>query len=166
MSALGKLSGIIFTVALLCGPAQAGDEETLARGAYLAKIMDCGGCHTTGMLAGAPAPDGYLAGSDIGFEIPGLGVFYPPNLTSDRQTGLGDWSAEEIAAAIVAGQRPDGRELAPIMPWQSYGAITVEDLEALVAFLQSLPPVDHQVPALASAETATAPYLSMVMPSQ
>jgi mono/diheme cytochrome c family protein len=64
-------------------------EDEVARGAYLAAIMDCTGCHTPGALAGQPDFDRLLGGADIGFEIPGLGVFYPPNLTSDRDTGLG-----------------------------------------------------------------------------
>lgn len=48
----------------------------------------------------------FLGGSEVGFEIPGLGVFHGPNLTSDQDTGLGKWSTDEIAAAITKGQRP------------------------------------------------------------
>ena len=82
-------------------PAQKPSAEQ-KRGAYLAKIMDCGGCHTPGALAGKPDEARSLAGSDIGFGIPGLGVFYPPNLTGDAATGLGKWSAAEI---VTAGRR-------------------------------------------------------------
>jgi mono/diheme cytochrome c family protein len=52
--------------------------DLAARGQYLARIMDCGGCHTPGALTGQPDMARYLAGSDVGFEIPGLGRFYPP----------------------------------------------------------------------------------------
>jgi len=75
-------------------------DARLERGEYLARIMDCGGCHTTGALKGQPDQARYLAGSDVGFELPGLGIFYPPNLTGDVETGLGAWSEEEIVAAV------------------------------------------------------------------
>ena len=105
----------------------AASEPALARGEYLSKIMDCTGCHTQGMLAGNPDPNLYLAGSDIGFEIPGLGIFYPPNLTPDKETGLGSWSSDEIVAAVRTGVRPDGRELAPAMPWHAYSALNDDE---------------------------------------
>jgi mono/diheme cytochrome c family protein len=84
------------------------------RGEYLATIMDCGGCHTPGALAGEPDAARPLAGSNIGFQIPGVGIFYPPNLTPDAETGLGSWSEREIVTAVRTGVRPDGRVLAPI----------------------------------------------------
>ena len=73
-----------------------------------------------GALAGQPDPKLHLAGSNIGFGVPGLGVFYPPNLTPDRETGLGSWSEADIVRAVRQGVRPDGRELAPVMPWRNY----------------------------------------------
>lgn len=137
----------------------------LKRGAYLAMIMDCGGCHTEGALAGKPEPSLALAGSSIGFEIPGLGFFYPPNLTPDRDTGLGAWSEAEIVKAVRTGIRPDGRELAPIMAWRSYAALTDADARALARYLKSLKPVRHAVPKLAgSSEKPPAPYFTVVTP--
>lgn len=135
------------------------------RGAYLARIMDCGGCHTPGALAGKPDMARNLAGSDIGFGIPEMGVFYPPNLTPDRETGLGKWSATEIIAAVRAGTRPDGRMLSPVMPWRSYAALTDDDAKALAAYLKSVPAVAHAAPAMVGpSETAKAPYLGVVLP--
>jgi hypothetical protein len=52
-----------------------------------------------------------LAGSEVGFQIPGLGIFYPSNLTPDRETGIGTWSEADIIKAVRAGVRPDGRQL-------------------------------------------------------
>ena len=49
----------------------------------------------------------FLGGSEVGFEIPGVGVFHGPNLTPDKATGLGDWTDAQIVAAIQKGQRPD-----------------------------------------------------------
>lgn len=151
--------------ALLPFASAAAGSEGLARGEYLATIMDCTGCHTTGALAGQPDPARYLAGSDVGFELPGLGIFYPPNLTPDPETGLGAWSTEEIIAAFRTGVRPDGRELAPIMPWRSYGVLTDEDAAALAAYLKSLPPVVYKAPGpFGPSEKASAPYLTPKLP--
>lgn len=140
-------------------------ETTVERGAYLAQIMDCGGCHHTGAFTPTPNLVTPLAGSKIGFEVPGLGIFYPPNLTPDKKTGLGEWSDAEVVAAFTTGVRPDGRQLAPAMPWMSYSHITKEDAAALVAYLRSLPAVDHKVPGPFGAEEhPTAPFMSVVMP--
>lgn len=140
-------------------------DSELDRGAYLARIMDCGGCHTPSGPDMAPDHSRELAGGAFGFGLPGLGVFYPPNLTPDMETGLGAWSEAEIIAAFRAGVRPDGRELAPIMPWRSYAAITDEDAQALARYLKSLSPVANAVPGpVADGAPAPAPYLAMVMP--
>ena len=145
--------------------ADAAAETPAERGAYLAHIMDCGGCHHTGAFTPQPNLDTPLAGSDIGFEIPGLGVFFPPNLTPDEATGLGKWSDAEIITAFTTGVRPDGRQLAPIMPWMSYGHINADDATALVAYLRSLKPVSHKVPGpFAAADKPTAPYFAVVAP--
>jgi mono/diheme cytochrome c family protein len=159
-----KAVGLALAISLFAGSA-AGAEGMVERGEYLASIMDCSGCHTGGALAGRPDPALHLAGSDVGFEIPGLGIFYPPNLTPEPETGLGGWSESDIATALRTGVRPDGRELAPIMPWRSYSALSDEDLAALVAYLRSLRPVRHQAPApVGPSERATAPYLTLMMP--
>lgn len=153
--------------ALLAAPADARAQgaERVRRGEYLAAIMDCTGCHTPGALAGNPDGTRALAGSDIGFAIPDLGVFYPPNLTPDRATGLGTWSEAEIVAAVRKGVRPDGRILAPVMPYRSYARLTDADALALAAYLKSLKPVRHQVPAMAGpGEKPQAPYLTVVAP--
>jgi mono/diheme cytochrome c family protein len=161
---LAAAAMLVASSPMLATPAAA-DADLLARGEYLANIMDCTGCHTPGALAGQPDHGQFLGGSDIGFHIPGVGIFYPPNLTSDEATGLGSWSDEEIVAAVRTGVRPDGRELFPIMPWPSYGFLTDEDALALVAYLRTLPVVSHQVPAtVAGPDQAIAPYLTPVVP--
>ena len=140
-------------------------ETPVERGQYLAHIMDCGGCHNTGAFTPAPNLETPLAGSDIGFEMPGMGVFFPPNLTPDKETGLGNWSDAEIITAFTTGVRPDGRPLAPAMPWMSYGHISAEDATALVAYLRSLKPVNHKVPGpFAATDKPTAPYLTVAAP--
>lgn len=150
---------------LASGGMAAASDSDIDRGEYLATIMDCAGCHTTGVFLGKPDPERYLAGSEVGFQIPGLGIFYPPNLTPDLATGLGAWSADDIVKAVRTGERPDGRILAPAMPYGHYGKLSDDDAYALAAYLKSLKPVRHQVPAIAGdAEKPTAPYLTVVFP--
>jgi mono/diheme cytochrome c family protein len=151
--------------ALSVSASSASAESLVERGQYLAHIMDCGGCHHTGAFTPQPNLETPLAGSDIGFEMPGMGYVYPPNLTPDQETGLGTWSDEEIIAAFTTGMRPDGRQLAPMMPWMSYAHINSDDAAALVAYLRSLKPVKHKVPGpFAATDKPTAPYLSVIAP--
>ncbi len=158
-----SLMGIAAAAAALMFAASAAAESQVERGRYLANIMDCGGCHNTGAFTPAPNLETPLAGSAIGFQIPGMGTFYPPNLTPDTETGLGTWSDDEIIVAFTTGVRPDGRQLAPAMPWMSYGHINAEDAAALVAYLRSLPPVKHKVPGPFPAEAKpTAPFMAVI----
>jgi mono/diheme cytochrome c family protein len=155
--------GTLTAAAVATTPALA--QEAARRGEYLATIMDCGGCHTPGALTGKPDMARFLGGSEVGFQIPGLGTFYPPNLTPDRATGLGTWSEAEIIKAVRTGTRPDGRVLAPVMPYHNYARLTDPDAQALAGYLKSLQPVRHQAPAMRGpSETPTAPYLAVQMP--
>jgi mono/diheme cytochrome c family protein len=125
--------------------ASAADPQA-ERGKYLVTVASCGDCHTPGYFFGKPDMTRFLGGSEVGFEIPGLGVFHGPNLTPDKETGLGDWTTEQIVAVLQTGKRPDGRELAPIMPWRAFASLTASDATAIVVFLKSLPAVKNKVP--------------------
>ena len=152
-------------VAVLASAGTAQPSARLQRGEYLAAIMDCTGCHTPGVFLGKPDIQRPLAGSEVGFQIPGLGTFYPPNLTPDPETGLGRWSEADIVKAVRTGERPDGRMLAPVMPYHSYARLTDADASALAAYLKSIKPIRNQVPALTGpSEKPRAPYLTVVMP--
>ena len=158
---------LLVSAAGLCAAAAGvhAQGDAARRGEYLVAIMDCRGCHTEGALAGRPDPALDLAGSTVGFGAPGLGVFYPPNLTPDRETGLGSWSEADIARAVRTGERPDGRVLAPMMPWRSYAALTDGDALAVAAYLKALPPVRHVVPPPAGpGQKPPSPYLGVVSP--
>src|SRR5271157_5903879 len=98
-------------------PPALADEAQVARGRYLVTIAGCSDCHTPGALMGAADMKRYLGGSDVGFAIPGAGVFVGENLTPDKETGLGAWTEEQIMAAIRAGKTPEGRDLSPVMPY-------------------------------------------------
>ena len=139
-------------------------ESLVARGQYLVTIMDCGGCHTPGALAGKPDANRKLAGSMIGFAFPG-GVIYPPNLSSDPETGLGKWSDAEITRALRQGQSRDGRALVPIMPWPSYAILAEADTRAIVAYLRTVPPVQQAIPRpVPPGQRPPAPYLGVIEP--
>ena len=152
-TAARPLSALLTGVALVILPlaaAQPAQSQTtrveIARGKYLMQFGGCIDCHTPGYFFGKPDMARALAGSEVGFEIPGLGVFYGPNLTSDKETGLGNWSKEQIVAALQKGTRPDGRQLAPIMPWKAFANLTKNDANAIAAYLKSLPPMKNKVP--------------------
>ena len=63
-----------------------------------------------------------------------------------RSAGIGNCTREQIVTALQTGKRPDGRILAPIMPWHAFANLTREDATAIATFIQSLPPVKHDVP--------------------
>jgi mono/diheme cytochrome c family protein len=134
------------TASVLASPSYAADDAQIARGEYLVTIGGCNDCHTPGYFFGKPDMEQFLGGSDVGFEIPGLGVFAGRNITPDKKTGIGSWTREQIVTAIQSGMRPDGRVLAPIMPWQSFAHLTKDDATAIAAFLQSVKPVSNKVP--------------------
>lgn len=144
----------------------AADQSQVPRGKYLVTIASCHDCHTPGYFLGKPDMARFLAGSEVGFEIPGLGVFHGPNLTSDKATGLGNWSADEIVAAIQTGKRPDGRILAPVMPYHAFASLTRDDAHAIAAYLKSLPPVANKVPGpFGPSETPTSFVMKVVPPA-
>lgn len=148
-------------------PAAAADSKQVERGKYLVIIGGCTDCHTPGHFLGKPDMKRLLGGSEVGFEIPGAGVFYGPNLTPDKETGLGRWSDGDIIKAIRTGQRPDGRMLAPVMPWPALAKLTDNDAKAVVAYLKSLPPVSNKVPGpFGPGETPTSFVMKIVPPEK
>ena len=69
-----------------------------------------------------------------------------PNITPDRDTGIGRWTDNEIAAAVKTGLGRHGPQAILVMPWQAYSKISDDDTWAIVGYLRSLDPVEHQVP--------------------
>jgi mono/diheme cytochrome c family protein len=139
--------------------------DDVARGKYLVTIMSCTDCHTPGHFFGKPDMTKYLAGSDVGFAVPGLGYFYGPNLTPDDETGLGKWSMAEIVTSMRTGVRPDGRVLAPVMPWMAFANLTDDDAFAIAAYLKSMPPLSHKAPPPTGwGETPPGPFQQVTMP--
>jgi mono/diheme cytochrome c family protein len=139
-------------------------QDQVARGKYLAAFGGCNDCHTPGYFFGKPDKTHYLAGSEVGFEVPGLGVFHGPNLTPDKETGLGSWSADQIVTAMQTGVRPDGRILAPIMPWRALAELTKEDATAIALYLKSIPPVKNKVPGPFGPDHAQTGFVMKIVP--
>jgi mono/diheme cytochrome c family protein len=114
------------------------------RGAYIAMALGhCGECHTARGYLGAPRHDRYLAGSCSGAE--GLPV---PNITQDRQTGIGRWTYPELITFLATGQRPDGSFTGSLMAevlGTSCMRLTNTDLHALATFLQSVPAIHNNL---------------------
>src|ERR1700746_3200465 len=137
-------AAVVTTTASL--PPMAHADSQIDRGKYLVTLGGCNDCHTPGYFFGKPDMAQYLGGSDVAFEIPGLGAFPGRNITPDKETGIGNWTLEQIVTALQTGKRPDGRVLAPIMPWHAFAKLTADDAMAIAAFLQSLNPFSNQFP--------------------
>jgi len=145
MTRYSRLLLLAAAIAISLGSARAAGP-LVDRGKYLTDIIPCTDCHTPGSFLGHPDMSRYLGGSDVGFSVPGLGVFYGSNLTPDKETGLGKWSVEEIAAAITEGIASDGRKLAPPMPSEWLHHLKKEDALAIGFYLKTLKPVSYKVP--------------------
>jgi mono/diheme cytochrome c family protein len=149
----------------LQSPTAWADDAMVARGRYLVQLGGCNDCHTPGYFLGKPDPSRFLAGSDVGFPLADGRVVVGRNLTPDKETGIGNWTIEQIATAIRSGVRPDGRVLAPIMPYVSYAHLTSSDVTAIALFLKSLPPIKHRIPGpFAANEKPTVFHWQMLPP--
>jgi mono/diheme cytochrome c family protein len=115
-------------------PAVSPTLALVARGAYLARVGNCIGCHT--------ATGGVDYAGGRGITTP-FGTVFAPNLTPDRATGLGDWSAAEFWRAMHHGRSKDGRLLSPAFPYPDFTSITREDSDALYSYLRGLKPVSQ-----------------------
>ena len=102
-----------------------------ARGAYVARIGHCEGCHTA--RGGAPYAGGHAVPTPFG-------AVFAPNLTPDA-SGLGGWRAQDLWRALHNGRSADGRLLAPACPYPNYSFVSARDVSDLFAYLQGLAPV-------------------------
>lgn len=115
--------------------AAGGDRE---RGAYIALLAGCQTCHTDTKRKGAP----YAGGRAL--KTP-FGIFYVPNITPDKETGIGAWSEADFLRAMTRGVAPDGSNFYPAFPYTSYTRMKGRDLIDLKAYLDSLPAVRNRV---------------------
>lgn len=118
-------------------PAEGDKQALIKRGEYLAKMGDCISCHTN-VKAGTPA---YAGGLPL--ETP-FGTFYSPNITPDKETGIGNWTEEDFIRALKEGRDPQGRNYFPVFPYYYFSKITKDDARALYAYFMSLPAVRQE----------------------
>lgn len=111
-------------------------EGDVNRGAYLARMSGCIACHTDAAKGGAPLAGGLPLETDFG-------IFYSPNLTTDRQFGIGSWSVDQFAAAVRAGIGPSGEPYYPAFPFPFYSKFSDQDIADLWAAFQTVPPVEN-----------------------
>lgn len=171
-----KLTTVSFAALSLAAcstPKSAPTESPAKHGEQLVKMGGCSDCHTPMKFDEAkhmPVPDmtHFLAGHPEGAPDPqaapgqgdqavigptftsfktGFGVVYSRNLTPDKETGIGAWTADEFVATLRTGHhRGTGRVLLPPMPWMNLANAPTSDLQAIFAYLQTLPPVRNAVP--------------------
>jgi mono/diheme cytochrome c family protein len=134
---------IVLLLVLFAAPSRA--ESQLERGRYLVETLaGCGNCHTPRGPNG-PLKEKKFAGGEIIKHEDFTAVV--ANITPDPETGIGRWTDRQIITAIREGLRPDGTSIGPAMPSRSYRDLADEDVEAIVAYLRSVPPVHNPITA-------------------
>jgi mono/diheme cytochrome c family protein len=122
--------------------------ERIERGNYLANhVLICMDCHsarnynefTAPLIPGTLGKGGERFDATMGFP----GNYYSANITP---AGIGDWTDGEIFRAITTGVRRSGKPIFPVMPYSNYGKLDREDIESVIAYLRSLPPIENKVP--------------------
>lgn len=124
--------------------------ERVARGKYLYEaVADCEGCHSprdftrfSGPVEPGKSGSGFVFPEDLGFP----GRVVASNITPDRDTGIGNWTDGEKIRAIRDGVSKDGRALFPLMGYPRFRSMSDQDVEAVVAYLNSLPAVRNALP--------------------
>jgi mono/diheme cytochrome c family protein len=137
------LAGLLLCTAFAIGEAHAqlkGEPapEDIARGKALTDAGDCASCHT------ADPAKPFAGGKRIDTPYGGI---YSPNLTPDRDTGLGAWSDDEFYRALRLGVAPDGSRYYPAFPYPNFTKLTRQDILAIRAYLATLTPVRNKPPA-------------------
>ncbi len=113
------------------------DPERVKRGEYIAKAGDCIACHTN-----SPEKGKVFAGG-LPMQTP-FGTIYSPNITPDKETGIGGWTDAQFIKAMRRGISPHGYYYYPAFPYLYFSKITTDDLIALKAYLDSIPAVEQE----------------------
>jgi mono/diheme cytochrome c family protein len=121
--------------ASMTAPALINTEE-VAKGEYIAHAAGCVVCHTDRKHKGKPFAGGRALHTPFG-------TFYAPNITPDKDTGIGNWSEQQFLNALRKGVQPNGDNLYPVFPYTAYTKLSNDDSRALWAYLRSLTPVQQ-----------------------
>jgi mono/diheme cytochrome c family protein len=135
--------------AIVVAPVGFGDsaraQSQLERGGYLVNgILTCGNCHTPRGPGGVFDTARPLAGGPQTWDTPQYKV-KGSNITPDKETGIGNWTSEQLKRAIQDGVRPNGTPLSPQMPFGFYKIFTPADIDAVVAYVKSVPATRNAV---------------------
>lgn len=131
-------ASVLIVCLLLLAPQALGSKYTnypVERGREVFALAGGCGCHNMA--------DGTVGSGGREIKTP-FGTFYGTNITPDRETGIGDWSDDEIIAAIRDGYARGKGVEAPVMPYYQYAGMSDADVRALVAYLRTLPPVRRE----------------------
>jgi hypothetical protein len=123
-----------------------GERAMAERGHYLVTLGSCSDCHSTPGPQGPRTDDMYLAG---GFKATrkGFGTYISMNLTPDKETGVGNWSDDDLKRVLRSGLAPDGRQVpGHLMPWPAFSHWTDEDMHAVVVYLRHTVLIVHRIP--------------------
>lgn len=109
------------------------------RGEYLAKIGDCLACHTD--MKNGKSGEAFAGGLSIATPF---GTFYSPNITPDKETGIGSWTEDDFLHALHDGKRKGGANLFPVFPYLYFSKTSKNDVRALYAYFRSIPAVKRK----------------------
>ncbi len=132
------LAPVLFAAVSFATAARAAEPQAVTQGRYQAVLADCEGCHT--------APGGKPYAGGLVLETP-FGRIAVPNITPDRDTGIGGWTESQFRRALRQGIAPGGKRLYPAMPYPAYTHMRDSDLAALWAYLKTVAPARHAVQA-------------------
>ena len=111
----------------------------LVNGRTMFLIGGCASCHAV-----PEQEDAIRLGGGLALNSP-FGVFYVPNISSDKKDGIGGWSEAQFVTAMVKGTSPAGEHLYPALPYVSYQRMRLDDLRDLFAYLKTLPAISGKV---------------------
>ncbi len=111
----------------------------LANGKTMFEAGGCASCHAT-----PGQEDRTRLGGGVPLHSP-FGVFYAPNISSDKKDGIGNWTEANFVTAMLKGTAPDGSHYYPSFPYTSFQRMRIEDVRDLFAFIKTLPAVSGQV---------------------
>ena len=131
-SAIDVFLLVLIALCVWSATAARAQEDIVKRGEYLATAGDCVACHTQ------PGKAAFSGGRRM--DTP-YGPIYPPNLTPDKETGIGDWSDDDFYRAMHEGLGRNHEYLYPVFPFPWYTNVTRDDALAIKAYLFSLKPV-------------------------
>ena len=125
-------------------------QRPAERGKYLVTTLGCAFCHSPVREDGSMIEELRLAGGQR-WDLYPFDNVVSYNLTSDKETGLGDWTDDQIKTFLTTGVRRNGTRMIPYpMPWPAFAHLTQDDLSAIIAYLRTLPPVYNKIPDPAS----------------